>query len=169
MSDDAFPDVRWGRDRPWLNKPITAFTSSRSGSWIFRKLVPYDHKVLVRSRGRYTILGPVGVPLLLLNTVGAKSGERRTNPLTYMRDGNRIYLVGSNFGQEKHPAWSWNLLAKPDASVSIGGVEIPVTATQLHGDERERAFAQFVDFTTTYENYTGRTDRDLRVFALDRR
>ena len=64
---------------------------------------------------------------------------------------------------------SGNLLANPEASVTIGGAEIPVVATQLTGAERDRAFQKFVDYTRTYEEYTGRTDRDLRVFALSRR
>ena len=169
MSEDAFPDVRWGRDRPWVNKAATAFMSSRPGSWLFRKLVPLDRALLERSRGRYTMLGPIGVPLVLLNTVGRKSGERRTSPLTYMREDGRLLVVGSNFGSSRHPAWSSNLLANPEASVTIGGTEIPVVAIQLTGAERDRAFQKFVDYTRTYEEYTGRTDRDLRVFALARR
>lgn len=115
------------------------------------------------------MLGPIGVPLVLLNTVGRKSGERRTSPLTYMREDGRLLVVGSNFGSSRRPAWSSNLLANPEASVTIGGTEIPVVAIQLTGAERGRAFQKFVDYTRTYEEYTGRTDRDLRVFALARR
>ncbi|MCJ0902508.1 nitroreductase family deazaflavin-dependent oxidoreductase [Rhodococcus sp. ARC_M6] len=169
MARDGFPDVRWGRDRPMLKKPLDAFASSRFGSWCIRKMTPIDRKLLNRSNGRLTIFGPIGVPLLLLTTTGRKSGQPHTTPLTYMCEDDRLFLVGSNFGQRHHPAWSWNLLANHDAAVLMGGIEIPVAATMLTGAERERIFDKFVEYTRTYTEYTNRTTRDLRVFALDRR
>lgn len=169
MNHAAFPDVRWGRERLWVNKLAAAFMSSRPGSWTLRKLVPADRKLLEQSRGRYTVLGPVGVPLLLLKTIGRKSGEWRTSPLICMRESDRLFIVGSNFGSSRHPAWSSNLLAHPEALVIIAGAEIPVVAIELKGMERERAFQKFVSYTRAYEEYTGRTDRELRVFALNRR
>ena len=169
MSNAAFPDVRWGHERLWVNKLAAAFMSSRLGSWSIRKLVPTDRRLMERSGGRYTVLGPTGVPLLLLETIGRKSGERRTSPLIYMRQNDRLFIVGSNFGSSRHPGWSWNLLANPEASVIIGGAEIPVIATELKDADRVRAFQAFVDYTRAYEEYTGRTDRQLRVFSLSRR
>jgi deazaflavin-dependent oxidoreductase (nitroreductase family) len=169
MNKAAFPDVRWGHERLWVNKLAAAFMSSRLGSWSIRKLVPADRRLLERSRGHYTVLGPTGVPLLLLETIGRKSGEKRTTPLIYMRQNDRLFIVGSNFGSSRHPSWSWNLLANPEASVIIGGAEIPVIATELKDAERAHAFQTFVDYTRAYEEYTGRTDRELRVFALKRR
>jgi hypothetical protein len=53
-----------------------------------------------------------------------------------MREGDRLFLVGSNFGQANHPAWSSNLLADPNAWVTMGGKEIPVATTQVIGAER---------------------------------
>jgi deazaflavin-dependent oxidoreductase (nitroreductase family) len=100
-----------------------------------RILTPVDHELLRRSKSRSTILGPIGVPLLLLTTTGRKSGQRRQIPLTYMREGDRLFLLGSNFGQAAHPAWSSNLLADPNAWVTMGGKEITVVATQLTGAE----------------------------------
>src|ERR1700676_5500348 len=103
-SQDTFPDVRWGQDPgPLLRRPIIAFVGSKFGAWCIRKLTPVDHQLLRRSAGRFTIFGPVAVPLLLLTTTGRKSGRRRQIPLTYMREGDRLFLVGSNFGQETHP------------------------------------------------------------------
>jgi deazaflavin-dependent oxidoreductase (nitroreductase family) len=170
MNDDGFPDVRWGHDPgPLLTKALTALLATRFGSWCIRKLTPLDHRLLARSQGRHTIFGPVGVPLLLLTTIGKKSGEPRTTPLVYMREDNRLFLVGSNFGQSTHPAWSWNLLANPHAWVTIGGEKIPVVATPVTGGERERIFSKFSDYAVNYQAYWGRTDRELRVFALSRR
>lgn len=140
MDTNAFPDIRWGHDRRLLKKPLNAFVSSRIGSWYLRKLTPIDRKLLAHSKGRRTIFGPMGVPLLLLTTTGRKTGQPRTTPLTYMRKGDRLFLVGSNFGRPHHPAWSENLLANREATVTIGGAEIPVNnlVDRAGGGERLR-------------------------------
>ena len=150
-------------------RPVIAFLGSEFGSWCFRKLAPVDRQLLRRSNGRFTIFGPVGVPLLLLTTTGRKSGERREIPLTYMREDDRLFLAGSNWGQATHPAWSWNLLADPKVWVTMGGEEIAVVATQLAGAEHDRIFRTFADYAANYDAYRGRTDRELRVFELTRR
>ena len=169
MSEETFPDVRWGRDagRRVLG-PVTVVIGSTWGAWCIRKLTPLDHKLLSRSNGRLTIFGPLGVPLLLLTTTGRKTGQRRQIPLTYMREGDRLFLV-EQLWQAHHPAWSSNLLADPNAWVTMGGREISVTATQLTGPESERIFRKFADYARNYDAYRGRTDRDLRVFELTKR
>ena len=83
-----------------------------------------------------------------------------------MREGDRLFLVGSNYGQATHPAWSWNLLADPKAWVTMGGKEIAVAATPLTGAEHDRIFRKFADYAANYDAYRGRTDRELRVFEL---
>jgi deazaflavin-dependent oxidoreductase (nitroreductase family) len=169
MSEETFPEVRWGRDPgPLLRRPVTAVIGSRLGAWCIRKLTPLDLRLLSRSSGRLTIFGPLGVPLLLLTTTGRKTGQRRRIPLVYLRESDRLFLVGSNFGQTRHPAWSSNLLADPNVSVAMGGQEIPVVATQLTGSERERIFRKFADYASNYYAYEGRAGRDIRVFELTR-
>jgi deazaflavin-dependent oxidoreductase (nitroreductase family) len=88
--------------------------------------------------------------------------------LSYLRDGDRLLVLGSNFGQQHHPAWSANLLADPEAVVAISGTEIPLTATLLTGPERDGALQGFLTYPM-YTSYRTRTDRELRVFALARR
>ena len=169
MTESPFPDVRWGSETNPLRKPLTKLASTRPGSWLVRRLTPLDRKLLLRSRGRYTALGPIGAPTLLLTTTGARSGQPRVSPLLYCRDGSRLLVIGSNFGQERHPAWTANLLAHPQATVTMGGRDIPVTATRLDGEERQRAIEAFIALTEVYAAYLDRTDRELRVFALTRR
>lgn len=170
MSESAFPDVRWGHDPgPLIMKPVLALLGSKPGAWCMRKLVPIDHALLRRSNGRRTILGPFGVPLLLLTTTGKKSGQRRQAPLTYLREGDRLFVVGSNFGQTHHPAWTSNLLADHNAWITIGGKEIPVVGTQLTDPEATEIYRKFVEYAGNYDAYQGRTHRDIRVFALTRR
>lgn len=167
MTDDPFPDVRWGSATSPLRDRMVAMASTKSGSWLLRTLTPLDRRLLTKSRGRFTVLGPFGAPTMLLTTTGSKSKQPRTSPLLYVRESGRLYVVGSNFGQAKHPAWSGNLLADPYATVTIGGTNVPVVASLLDGAERERIWLAFVDLATTYDAYRGRTDRDIRVFALD--
>jgi deazaflavin-dependent oxidoreductase (nitroreductase family) len=163
---DVFPDVRWGTENALLRKPLIALAASKPGSWLIRTLTPVDRKLLMRSRGRYTILGPFATPTMLLTTTGAKSGLPRTTPLVFAREGDAIVVVGSNFGQGHHPAWTGNLLEEPRAVVTIGGQDIPVDAQLLEGAEAEAGYRLMTDMAKNYAVYRDRTDRQIRVFRL---
>jgi deazaflavin-dependent oxidoreductase (nitroreductase family) len=163
---DVFPDVRWGSQNARLRKPLIAFASSRPGSWLIRTLTPIDRRLLTRSRGRYTVLGPFAAPTMLLTTTGAKSGLPRTQPLLFGRQGDDIVVVGSNFGQAHHPAWTGNLIKHPHAIVTIGGKDIPVDAELLEGEDAEAAYTIMADLARNYAVYRERTDRQIRVFRL---
>ena len=169
MTEDRVPDARWGSASNPLRGVVDAFAATLLGSRCIRALVPWDRRLLSRTKGRFTVLGPFGLQVLVLTTVGRKSGQRRQSPLIYTRDGDRLYLFGSNFGQSTHPAWTANLLANPDAWVTMGGKEIPVRATRLEGAEYDRACELFMTYLKAYPAYRTRTDREIRVFALDRR
>jgi deazaflavin-dependent oxidoreductase (nitroreductase family) len=160
------PDVRWGKLGSPLSRLATRFASTRFGSWVVRSLMPLDRKVLVRSNGRRTVLGPIGAPTLLLETTGRKTGQPRVSPLLFARDGGSVIVVGSNFGQQHHPAWTGNLIADPHAVVIAGGRRIPVTATLLGAADAEAAYQKMVEITSVYASYKGRTDRTIRVFRL---
>jgi deazaflavin-dependent oxidoreductase (nitroreductase family) len=160
------PDVRWGSPDSALSRWADRFASTKPGSWLVRTMMPLDRRVLVRTGGRRTVLGPIGAPALLLETVGRKSGQTRVSPLLFARDGNSVIVVGSNFGQAHHPAWTANLIAHPDAVAVAGGRRIPVRATLLDGDEAEAAYQKMVAVASTYAAYRGRTDRQIRVFRL---
>lgn len=163
----GYPDVRWGSENSKLRKPFIAFSTTKPGSWLIKTMTPLDRRLLIRTKGKYTALGPIGAPTMLLTTIGAKSGLARTSPLLYSRDGDSIIVVGSNFGQSHHPAWTSNLIAHPDdVVVTIGGVEVPSRAELLTGDEAEAGYARMVDATRTYTEYRSRTDRAIRVFRL---
>ncbi|HEX7739635.1 MAG TPA: nitroreductase family deazaflavin-dependent oxidoreductase [Marmoricola sp.] len=161
------PDSTWGSRDGLLGRTATRFASTRLGSSTVRRMMPYDRKLLLRTQGRRTMLGPVGAPMLLLQTIGVKSGQQRTSPLLFARgDGEDVIVVGSNFGGEKHPAWTGNLLAHPEATVISGGVTVPVQATLLEGAEADEAYAKMVEVTAVYAEYKSRTDRSIRVFRL---
>ena len=130
--------------------------------------MPLDRMVLLRTEGRRTLLGPIGAPTLLLETTGRKSGLKRISPLLFARDddGKRVIVVGSNFGQQHHPAWTGNLIADPSAVVKAGGRAVPVRATLLEGAAADAGYQKMVDVTRVYDVYRGRTDRQIRVFRL---
>jgi deazaflavin-dependent oxidoreductase (nitroreductase family) len=162
----SFPDVRWGSDTSPLRRPGIWLVGTRPGSWLVKRITPLDRRILIRSRGRYTALGPIGAPLLLLTTTGARSGQPRTTPLAYVRDGDDLIVVGSNFGGENHPAWSGNLLAHPEGVVTIGGQPVQVVAQLMTGADAAAAYRKMIDLADTYDKYRSRTDRDIRVFRL---
>ncbi|MGV9413446.1 nitroreductase/quinone reductase family protein [Nocardia sp. NPDC003693] len=166
---EQFPDRIWGSRTHPLSRAASRFAATRLGSRVIRALTPLDRKVLERTAGRYTVLGPIGAPVMLLTCVGRTSGEPRTTPLLYVHDGDVIYVIGSNFGQERHPAWTGNLLARPDAEITLAGQRIAVTATPVVDEARKQEiFARFVETTEAYTAYRNRTARELRIFALTR-
>ena len=163
-----FPDVRWGSENSRLRRPAIKFAATRLGSWLLRTATPLDRRLLLKTQGRFTLLGPVGAPTVLLETTGATSGLPRITPLIYVRDGDRLVVVGSNFGRPEHPAWSGNLIKNPDAAVIIGGKRIPVRAELLSGAAAEDGYRLLAELAEAYTVYRGRTDRAIRVFALTR-
>jgi len=164
--ESPFPDGRWGASDTSLARLLQRFAASSVGSATIRRLVPLDRKVLLRSQGRYTVLGPFGSPMLLMTVAGRVSGLPRTTPLVYLPDGDALLVVGSNFGQQSHPAWALNLSANRDATISIRGQQFPVHAQELEGADRERAWKLFTSLAKPYEVYGGRTTRHIKVFAL---
>ncbi|WP_392675045.1 nitroreductase family deazaflavin-dependent oxidoreductase [Streptomyces sp. LN785] len=109
-----------------------------------------------------------GVPLLLLTTIGARSGQPRTMPMTYLRDGARLVVFAANGGRENHPGWYHNLLAAPTASIEVGSETYGVTATEIEGVERERLWAQQLEHTPYFAGFQERSGRRVPVVALAR-
>ena len=106
------------------------------------------------------------MPSILLVTTGAKSGKQRETPLATVPLGEAFYVVGSNFARESHPAWSYNLLANPDATVVFKGDRIAVQAHLLDAAEKAAVWGELTALWPTYDAYEERTERDLRVFEL---
>ena len=127
-----------------------------------------DRWLHTRSRGRLSVLGRPALPHLVLRTTGRTSGQPREAVLLYAVDGDGWVVIGSNWGQERHPAWSGNLLADPHATVTVAGITTPVVATLADADEGTRLLPTLLAVWPGYDDYAGRTDRELRVFRLAR-
>ena len=109
-----------------------------------------------------------GRALLLLTTTGAKSGQPRTSPVAYLRDGERLVVVGSNAGLDTHSTWYRNLLANPRVTVEVGNETFAATAAEAEGEERQRLWEKFVAKNPGFGDYQAQTTRRLPVIVLTR-
>ncbi|GAA3686397.1 nitroreductase/quinone reductase family protein [Nonomuraea antimicrobica] len=107
-----------------------------------------------------------GAPLVLLTTVGAKTGRRRTNPAVYLRDGERVLVFASNAGGDAHPAWYHNVVANPRVTVELGEETFTARAVPLEGAERDRLYARQAAIDPAFAAYQEKTDRVIPVVAL---
>jgi deazaflavin-dependent oxidoreductase (nitroreductase family) len=110
-----------------------------------------------------------GTTILLLTTKGRTSGEPRTTPLIHVADGDRWVIIASKGGAPDHPDWYKNLLADPDATIEVQADEVPVAATTAEGEERDRLWAAMTEEWPAYDEYQGKTDREIPVVVLSRR
>ncbi|MCU1514940.1 MAG: nitroreductase family deazaflavin-dependent oxidoreductase [Microbacteriaceae bacterium] len=146
---------------------------SRTG--FFRRvgptIMPPLERVTAKLTGSNRPLSGYLVPSLVLHTTGAKSGMQRDTELMYCPEpsarGQRMLVTGSNFARDQHPAWTANLMATPDAAVTIKGNRIPVHAALIDDDEREAVWAFIEDQWPGYRGYERASGRTLRIFRLE--
>lgn len=107
-----------------------------------------------------------GRPVIILTSLGAKSGKLRKTPLMRVEHGGEYAVVASLGGAPKHPVWYYNLTANPRVELQDGPARKDYQAREVHGDERaawwQRAVAAFPD----YAGYQDRTSRTIPVFVL---
>jgi F420H(2)-dependent quinone reductase len=108
-------------------------------------------------------------PILLLTTIGRKSGEPRTAPVLYLADGDRFVVINTNAGNAKTPAWSLNLRANPEAEVEVGRKRVGVRARLAEGKEREDLWRRHMEQYSGWEFYEEKLDRAIGVFVLEPR
>jgi deazaflavin-dependent oxidoreductase (nitroreductase family) len=107
-----------------------------------------------------------GLPLLLLTTTGARSGQPRTTPMAYFRDGKQLVVFAANGGSKHNPAWYHNLLANPVAEVEIGTEAYQVTGAETGSADRERLWAQRVAQAPQLAKLQEQAGRPIPVVAL---
>ena len=107
-----------------------------------------------------------GVPIVLLTTTGRKSGQSRTTPLIYARDGETYLVVASMGGAPQHPNWYRNLLADPTARIQVRADHVDVTARTAGEAEKARLWAIVACQWPNYDAYQSRTDRVIPVVVL---
>jgi deazaflavin-dependent oxidoreductase (nitroreductase family) len=156
------------RPRSRFSRAFAAFSTTRLARFISAKVVwKLDPYLLRLTRGRFG-MGLV-LPTALLETRGAKSGALRRNAVIYFHDGDRVTIIASKAGHQKHPAWFHNLRAHPD--VTFGGV--PMRAAPVNDEaERERLWAladQVFAPYATYRRDAAKANRTIPIVQLTAR
>ena len=144
------------------------FAKTPAMRWTLSKvLTPLDMR-FKGTRLAPSTFGGQGVPLCYLTATGRSSGEPRTVPLLYVPvDGDAVAVVATNFGGTRHPAWSGNLDATPQASLEIDGTPREVIARRATDDEAMAIWKRFDHVWPGYEQYREIAPRDIRVYVLN--
>jgi deazaflavin-dependent oxidoreductase (nitroreductase family) len=127
----------------------------------------YHARAYVESGGRRGGRWVAGLPVMVIETVGRRSGEKRASPIVYVRDGDGYLVTPANAGAAKTPAWWLNLQAAGEAAVVIRGERRKVRPRVLEGAERERAWRAMTDARVTLDDYDSFTDRELPMVRLE--
>jgi deazaflavin-dependent oxidoreductase (nitroreductase family) len=108
-----------------------------------------------------------GRTLLLLHSIGARSGAERVNPLMYLALDGSYAVFATNSGYANHPGWYHNLRAHPSASVEVGTRAVDVTAREAEGEERARIWARQIDVAPAFAELQAKTSRLIPVLLLE--
>ncbi len=118
-----------------------------------------------KTDGRFTWLG--GLPVLLLRTIGRKSGRERTAALVYLQDGNDLVVVASNGGSDRHPGWFFNIQQSATVGVQIGRQRTRMRARVADANERERLWPRVnQNNQDRYNGYQAKTRRQIPLVIL---
>lgn len=165
--------IRRGENEPMpvvlhlVRSVIAPVTRSRLFRWVAPKAMPPVERVIRWLSGGRVQLSGLLVPSLVLHTVGAKSGLPRDTVLMYCPDGRgRAIVAGTSFAQEKHPAWTYNLLKNPDASITVRDRRLAVRATVIGDEGRDEAWRRIEAQWPGYRSYERQSGRTVRLFLL---
>jgi deazaflavin-dependent oxidoreductase (nitroreductase family) len=153
-----------------VQKVLRRFAASGPGAWLFaRVLHRIDRPVHRLTRRRYTFASLLsGIPVVMLTTTGAKSGQPRTVPVLGIPAQGGVAIIASNFGQYRHPAWYYNLRAHPDAQVVVDGVHRRVRAVEADGERRAEIWQEGLRVYPGFGQYERRAShRRISVFVLE--
>jgi deazaflavin-dependent oxidoreductase (nitroreductase family) len=140
--------------------PVSAFLAV--------SLYRLDTLVLKVSKGKHTIAELVGFPMIEITTTGAKTGEARTMPLVSLIDGEKIALIGSNFGRKTNPGWYYNLKKNPQCTALVNGQSQNYLARETQNEERQKYWDMAVSLYKGYDLYRIRAShRQIPVMILE--
>ena len=132
---------------------------------LFKAFTPIHNELYRRTGGR--LGGQAGrLPMLLLTSTGRRSGQPRTTPLGYLPDGDRMVVIASYGGDDRHPQWYLNLQANPEASVQVGSETRRVRAATATAEEKAELWPRVVALYAGYAGYQQMTSRDIPLVIL---
>ena len=143
-------------------KVLLATLGPRWESWRIMPALFAAHVTLYRRLGGRL----VGRHILILTTTGRKSGRKRSTPLFFARDGEAWVIIASNGGEDRYPAWWYNVHANPDVEIEIGRDVVRCRAEAASAAEAPALFEKLCAVYGGYRRYRERTDRDLTIFRL---
>jgi deazaflavin-dependent oxidoreductase (nitroreductase family) len=146
----------------WLT--TNAFTT-----WVIKNFAsPLDPLIFKATNGRFTSMGAPSMPMLTLTAIGRSSGKPRAVHLACLEHEGDYLVVASAMGQQKHPAWRYNIEANPEVEIQISGESFAAKAQVLSDSEKEKIWDDVHRAIPQMNVYEGRTDRNIRVFRLSR-
>ncbi|MFI9504167.1 nitroreductase family deazaflavin-dependent oxidoreductase [Nocardia sp. NPDC052566] len=156
-----------------VSNPLPAFARRLAQQpWVMGMspvVVPVERVIRRVTKGRKGVLDLAGLPSIEITVAGRKTGIARTTSLLYVPYGEAFLIIGSNWGDPKHPVWSANLRAASTASVRHRGERFEVTVTEITGVERKRLWDLAVEFWPGYEMEHALSGyREFRIFELRR-
>jgi F420H(2)-dependent quinone reductase len=163
------PEPRLGPiERFWRNRRFARVRHRLSGRP--SSLLTRAHATAIRWSGgriRRSFIFTGGMPVLVLTTVGRKSGRRRSTPVGYLRHGDGFAVLASNAGSTRSPAWWLNLQADPRADVLAEGTRYRVTARRAAAAEDEALWREFARLNSGFDEYRHLTERRIPVVLFE--
>jgi deazaflavin-dependent oxidoreductase (nitroreductase family) len=169
MADDSVDPFAFERANV-IQKALRRAAGSGPGAWLFARILHrIDRPVYRLIRGRHTFASLVsGIPVVMLTTIGARSGRPRTVPVLGLPTTDGLVVIASNFGQHQHPAWYHNLRANPEGWVAVDGQSRRFHAVEAEGDRRRRVWEEGLRVYPGWSQYERRAaNRRIAVFVLD--
>ena len=149
---------------------LRRIAASGPGAWLFARILHHIDRPIDRlTRGRCTLASLLsGLPIVMLTTTGAKSGEPRTVPVLGIPTQGDLAVIAANWGQDQHPAWYYNLRANPEAEIVVHGIHRRVRAVMAEGERRALIWQEGLRVYPGYRQYERRTShRRITVFVLE--
>ncbi len=138
-------------------------------TWLIKHVASrLDPLIFKATNGRFTSMGPPAMPMLTMTAIGRRSGQPRSVHLACVEHDGDSLVVASAMGQEKHPAWRYNIEANPQVQIQMRGERFAARAELLTDREKEAVWAAVRQAIPQMNVYEKRTDRNIRVFRLRR-
>jgi deazaflavin-dependent oxidoreductase (nitroreductase family) len=148
---------------------VTWISTTPVVTWVIKHIASrIDPPIFKATNGRLTSMGVPSMPMLTLTAIGRRSGRPRSVQLACLEHQGDYLVVASAMGQQKHPAWRYNLEANPEVQIQMRSERFSARAQLLKDSEKEEVWADIRRAIPQINVYQKRTDRNIRVFRLSR-